>query len=384
MYRNFFKAAWRNLKNNKVFSIINIVGLSVGLASCILIFLFIQHELSYDKFNSHAKNIYRITSEAQSTNGETELAVTPAPWAPLMKKDFPEIKEYTRLLKDDKAVMGEPGQQHFYEPEMVYADSTFFSIFSVFIERGDSRHALEKPNSVILTDETAKKYFGDANPIGKTLEISSFGRNFNVEVTGIAKALPTASHFKFSGLASLRLFGDMSNMWAFHMFQSYLLLNDNASSLTLEKKFPQFVEKYIINNPQADGKNSIRLQPLTSIHLHSHLTGEIDTNGNITYVYVLAGVALFILLIACFNFMNLTTARSLSRAKEVGLRKVVGADRRQLLVQFLSETVFFAMIALIIAIVLAYLALPVFNRLSGKMLIINFGNNYSLLLLLFA
>ena len=382
MFKNYFTIAWRNLWRNKIFSAINILGLSAGLACCILMFLFIQHELSYDKFNTQAKNIYRVTSLMQGINGESELAVTPAPWAPLMKKDFPEIKEYTRLLKDEKVLMGEPGQQHFYESQMLYADSTFFHVFSVVLEQGDIDHALEKPNSIILTDVTAKKYFGNANPIGKTLEINSFGRSITVEVTAIAKQLPSASHFKFSCLVSLQTLGDLSGMWSFHMFQSYLLLNNNVTSSSLAKKFPAFVNNYIINNPQADGKNDIHLQPLTDIHLRSHLIGEIDVNGDITYVYVFAGVALFILLIACFNFTNLTTAKSLTRAREVGLRKVIGADKKQLLFQFLSETVLFALIALLIAVVLAYLMLPLFNQLSGRELNIDFRNNYSLLALL--
>ena len=156
MFKNYFTIAWRNLWKNKIFSAINILGLSAGLTCCILIFLFIQHELSYDKYNSNAKNIYRITSVIQSAGSESELAVTPAPWAPLMKKDFPEIKEYTRLLKDEKVLIGEAGKEHFYETQMLYADSTFFHVFSVLLEQGDIHHALEKPNSIILTDEAAK------------------------------------------------------------------------------------------------------------------------------------------------------------------------------------------------------------------------------------
>lgn len=275
MFKNPLKIAWQHLWRNKIFSVINILGLSVGLASCMLIFLFVQHELSYDKFNTQAKNIYRVTSVMQGTSGETELAVTPAPWVPLMKKDFPEIKEYTRLLKDDKVVIGEPGQVHFYETQVLYADSTFFNVFSVALEQGDIQHALEKANSIILTDKTAKKYFGNENPIGKTLEVNSFGRNFNAEVTAIAKELPSASHFKFNCIVSMQTLGDLSGMWSFHMLQSYLLLNDNTSPSSIENKFPAFVNKYIINNPQADGKNDIHLQPLTDIHLRSHLVGEI-------------------------------------------------------------------------------------------------------------
>ena len=339
--------------------------------------------MSYDKFNTAGKKYLSYYFEpCKALTVKAELAVTPAPWAPLMKKDFPEIKEYTRLLKDEKVLIGQPAQQHFYEAQMLYADSTFFNVFSVTLEQGDVRHALQKPNSIILTDETAKKYFGNVNPIGKTLEVNSFGTNFNVEVTAIAKKIPSASHFNFSSIVSLQTLGDLSEMWSFHMFQSYLLLNNNSSAASLEKKFPGFVNKYILNNPNADGKNNIHLQPLTYIHLHSHLSGEIGTNGDITYVYVFACVALFILLIACFNFTNLTTARSLTRAKEVGLRKVVGADKKQLLSQFLTETFLFAFGALIIAIILAYLILPVFNQLSERELNIDFSNNYSLLLLM--
>ena len=173
MINNYLRIAWRNLWKNKIFSAINILGLSAGLACCILTFLFIQHELSYYKFNARARNIYGLTSIMQGAGGETTLAVTSAPWAPIMKKDFPEIMEYMRLLKDEKVVIGEPGKQHFYETQIIYADSTLFHVFSVALEQGDTRHSLDKPNSIVLTKTTAEKYFGDDNPIGKTLEVNS-------------------------------------------------------------------------------------------------------------------------------------------------------------------------------------------------------------------
>src|SRR5215218_4628180 len=248
MLTNYFKIAWRNLWKHKVFSAINILGLSTGLACCILMFLFIQHELSYDRFNKEAKNIYRITSDMQGPKGNNTLAVTPAPWAPLMKKDFPEIKEYVRLLKDEKVLIGQPGEQHYYETKMLYADSTFFNVFSIPLEKGDVHNALGKPNSIILTNETAKKYFGTTDPIGKTLEVNSFGRSFNVEVTAIAKEIPPNAHFTFNSLVSLQTLGDLSSLWSFHMFNSYVVLNNNARPADLEKKFAGFVNKYIINN----------------------------------------------------------------------------------------------------------------------------------------
>ncbi len=381
MIKNYFKTAWRNLWKNKTFSVIIILGLSVGLACCILMFLFIQHELSYDKFNVHASNIYRITSESESTSGKTNLAVTPAPWAPLMKKDFPEINNFVRILKSEKAVIGQPGQQKFYENDLLFADSTFFDVFSFGLLKGNSKQALEKPNCIILTRETAEKYFGSVDPIGKTLEINSFVGTFNVQITAIVNEIPSTSHFKFNAIISLQTLGDLSGLWSFHMFQSYVLLNNNVSTQALETKFKGFVNKYIANNPQADGKHDIHLQPLSSIHLHSQMLGEIGVNGDIKYIYIFTGIALFILLIACFNFTNLSTARSLTRAKEIGLRKVVGAEKQQLMKQFLSETILFALIALALAIIIASLALPVFNQLSGRQLTFNLNNNYSLILL---
>lgn len=382
MIKNYFKIAWRNLWRNKFFSAINILGLSIDLACCILMFLFIQHEFSYDKFNVNAKNIYRITSIFAEEKDKKELAVTPAPWVPLMKKDYPEIKEFVRLLKSDKAIVGRPGEQHFYEKDILFGDSTFFNVFSVGLVRGDVKKALERPNSIILTEEAAQKYFGDADPIGKTLEINSFGRSINAEVTAIAKKVPDASHFQFSSLISLQTLGDLSNMWSYHMMQSYLLLHDKVSAQELGNKFAGFNNKYIVNNPQADGKQDIFLQPLTDIHLRSNLVGEIGVNSDIVYVYVFVGVAVFILLIACFNFTNLSTARSLSRAKEVGLRKVVGASKVQLLKLFLGETAFFAIISLVFAVIIAFLILPVFNQLSDRQLYMDFSRNYSLIIML--
>src|ERR1700730_10652517 len=173
MLKNYFKIAWRNLWKNKVFSAINILGLSIGLACCILMFLFIQHELSYDKFNLHATKIYRLTSVMDGPAGKSALAITPAPWAPLMKKDYPEIKNYVRLLKDEKSTIGQPGEQHFYETNLLYADSTLFEVFSLGLVRGEAKHALEQPNSIILTREAARKYFGERDRIVKTLEIHS-------------------------------------------------------------------------------------------------------------------------------------------------------------------------------------------------------------------
>src|SRR5256885_4818681 len=191
MIRHYLKIAWRNLKKNKFYSLINIVGLSTGLACCILIFLFIQHELSYDKFNIHATRLFRLTSLAEGPAGKSLLAVSPAPWAPIMKKDYPEINNYVRLLKDEKTIIGQPGKQHYYEDNLLFADSTFFDVFSFSLSRGNSKHALEVSNSVVLSEETARKVFGNSDPLGKTIELNSFGRNITLQVTGIINNIPS-------------------------------------------------------------------------------------------------------------------------------------------------------------------------------------------------
>ena len=383
MLKNNFKIAWRNLLNNKVFSAINIFGLAVGLACCILMFLFIQHELSYDKFHVNSKNLYRVTSVAEGAIGKTDLAVTPSAWVPLMKKDYPEIKNYVRLLKDEKSIVGEAGKEHAVVNNLLFADSTFFDVFSFKLLKGNPANALGQPNTIVLTEEAAKKYFGNEDPVGKTLEATTaFAPTFNLQVTGVVSKPPTNSHLKFDALISMSTLGDISNLWAYHMYHTYIVLADKASETSLETKLKSFSDKYITNNPNADGKQEIHLQPITDIHLHSQMAGELEENGDIKYVYVFSGIALFVLLIASLNFMNLSTVRSLSRAKEVGLRKVVGAERQQLIKQFLGESVLVSFLALILSIIIVFFTIPVFNQLSGRTVQINPVANYNYILLL--
>ncbi len=383
MWKNNFKTAWRNILNNKIFSAINIFGLSLGLVCCILMLLFIQHELSYDKFHANAKNIYRVTSIAEGPTGKTNLAVTPSAWVPLMKKDYPEIKQYVRLLKDEKSIVGETGKEQSFVKGLLFADSTFFDVFSFKLLKGNPANALSQPNTIVLTTETAKRYFGNTDPIGKTLEATTgFTSTITVQVTGVVDEPPANSHVKFGGLVSISTLGDISNLWAYHMYHTYVVLADGTSTNSLEAKFKDFTEKYINHNPNADGKQEIYLQPITDIHLHSQMVGELEANGDITYVYVFSGIALFVLLIACLNFMNLSTVRSLKRAKEVGLRKVVGAERKQLIKQFLAESILVSFFALILSLVIVVLILPVFNQLSERTLSINFTGNYNYILFL--
>jgi putative ABC transport system permease protein len=382
MIKNYIKVAWRNIVGNKVFSAINIFGLSIGLACCILMLMFVRNELSFDKFHAKAKNIYRITSEGNGPNGRTSMAVSPAPWAPLMKKDYPEIKEYVRVLKDERILIGEKGKEHTFAKNALFVDSSFFDVFSFKLLHGDPSKVLTAPNSIVLTREAARKYFGDVDPVGKTIEATTgFTSKIDVQVTGIVAEAPANSHIKFDALLSMSTLGDLSNLWSYHMHNTYLVLGDGVSKNALEAKFRSFTDKYLANNPNADGKHDIHLQPLTDIHLRSNLVGELEANGDITYVYIFSGIAIFVLLIACLNFMNLSTVRSLKRAKEVGMRKVVGAERAQLIRQFLAESVLVAFFAMVVSLALVFLALPVFNQLSERTLTTNFlGYKFILLL----
>lgn len=376
MLKNYLKIAWRNIRKSKVFSAINVLGLAAGLACCLLMFLFIQHELSFDKFHAKAKNIYRITSTPQTGEQKKELAVTPAPWGPLMQKDYPEIKQFARLLKEQRTLAGEKGKEHSFVNNTLFADSSFFDVFSFKLLQGDAATVLTQPNSIVLTKGLAHRHFGSVDPIGKSLEITTaFTSTIDVTVTGVVDEPPSTSHIRFEALLSMSTLGDMSGLWSYHMHNTYVVLADGTRKEAVTEKLKSFSPKYIDNNPNADGKQDIQLQPLTDIHLRSQMVGELGPNGDITYVYVFSGIALFVLFIACLNFMNLSTVRSLKRAKEVGLRKVVGAERSQLVGQFLTESVLIAFLALLFAIAIVALMLPVFNSLAERSLTLNFSDH---------
>ncbi|MBC7828355.1 MAG: ABC transporter permease [Chitinophagaceae bacterium] len=383
MIQNYLKIAWRNIWKNKVFSTINILGLSIGLACCILMLLFIQNELSFDKFHLKAKSIYRITSVPQVGEEKKQLAVTPAPWGPLMKNDYPEIKQFVRLLKDERTLVGEKGKEHTFIKDVLFVDSGFFEVFSFKLIKGNPANVLAQPNSIVLTKDVATKYFGNIDPIGKTLQATTaFTSTIDVQVTGVINEAPANSHIKFGCLISMSTLGDMSGLWSYHMHNTYVVLADGGSKEMMDNKLKSFSAKYIDNNPNADGKQQINLQPLADIHLHSQMVGELEANGDITYVYIFSGIALFVLLIACLNFMNLSTVRSLKRAKEIGMRKVVGAEHNQLVKQFLTESILIAFFSLIISIGIVALALPVFEMLSERKLEVNFSGNSPFLLML--
>jgi putative ABC transport system permease protein len=374
MLKNYFTIAFRSLLRHKVFSLINIWGLAIGMAACLLIVLFITDELRFDQHHVKKQQIYRV--EGASIRGGQNMepfAKTNFGLAPLLKTAFPEIESYVRMDIVPDLVKYE--DQQFIEEQIGFADSTFFDIFSFQFIQGNPAHALDEPNSVVITQSIARKYFGAENPLDKQMKINED----LVKVTGVIKEAPRTSHFQVDLVVSIRTVEPRYPDWMRHprsggtSHYTYVLLPEKYTYQTLENQLNGFINKYVGEN----GTNFMRLtlQPLTKIHLYSQSNDQIQANGSITYVYIFAAVALIILLIACINYMNLTTARSIERAKEVGLRKVVGANKSQLVFQFLGESILISVLALLVAYVIAYLTMPWFNELSGKELSVSLTAN---------
>lgn len=369
MFKHHLKISFRNLWKYKVYSAINLAGLAIGMACCILILLWVQDELSYDKFHKNADRIFRIIL-LDREDPSRGIARAGAPWGPALKKDYPEIDNFVRFRFFGRSLVS-CGDKQFYEDEGLYADSTIFQVFSFPLVKGDSLTALNDPKSVVINEDLAAKYFGDEDPLGKTL---TFDNQVERQVTGVLKNVPENSHMYFEFLLPFSSYQrwDLTE-WTVNNFHIYLLLKEKAQALELEAKMPKFVIRHM-NAEKAD-QSIVKLQPLTDIHLHSNLHREFQANGDITYVYMFSLIALFILLIACINFMNLTTAKSANRAKEVGIRKVVGSQRMQLIKQFLGESILLSILAIILAIGLSEILLPYFVEYSGKTVALNIGSN---------
>ncbi|MDO1447357.1 ABC transporter permease [Rhodocytophaga aerolata] len=374
MLKNYFIIAFRSLLRHKVFSLINIWGLAIGMAACLLIVLFIADELQFDQHHVKKQRIYRV--EGASIRGGQNMepfAKTNFGLAPLLQTAFPAIESYVRM--DIVPDLVKYKNQQFIEGRIGFADSTFFDIFSFQFVQGNPANALDEPNSVVITENIARKYFGAESPLDKQLTINED----LVKVTGVIKEAPRTSHFQVDLVVSIRTVEPRYPDWMRHprsggtSHYTYVLLPENYNSQTIESQFNGFINKYVGEN--ATNYMQLTLQPLTNIHLYSQSNDQIEANGSITYVYIFAAVAFIILLIACINYMNLTTARSIERAKEVGLRKVVGASKSQLISQFLGESVLISILALMVAYVIAFLAMPWFNELSGKELSVSFTNN---------
>ncbi len=379
MIKNYFKIAFRNLWKNKGFTAINITGLAIGLSCFILIALYVVDELSYDKYNKDADRIYRVDADIKFGGNELKLAVNSDPMGATLKRDYPQVEEYTRIYASEGDKLVRKGNEYISEQHIVYVDSTFFNIFTLPAISGNTKTALDEPNTVVISETAAKKYFGTTDVLGKAIEISK--KPF--KINAVIENMPHNSHFHFDFLMSMKNVEYQFGNYLSHNFQTYIRLKKGTDYHAFEKNFPQLVTKYIL--PQAKQFMNITsmddfykagnqlqylLTPLTKIHLYSARFPELEANGNIQYVYIFTVVALFILLIACINFINLSTARSASRAKEVGIRKVLGTVKKNLIAQFLAESSLMAVLSLILAIAIAYAALPLFNGIASKSLTI--------------
>lgn len=366
MFKNYLKIAYRNLIKHKSYSLINIFGLSLGITCCILILAYIGYELSYDSYHKNADSIYRIASKRTTMGRTQEFAVSPGPAGPTMIKDFPEVIDAVRFMPTVKRAFAY-GDKKFFETGVLYADQSVFKVFSYELIEGDLETALEAPFTMVITLETAQKYFGNESPMGK---IVKWDNNFDYRITGVVKSPPPNSHFTFNVLASfstlIRYDPRLGSSWN-TSYQTYLLLQENTDPKELEQKMEGFNEKYLGPILKERGiELETYLQPLTSIHMHSHLERELGANSDIRIIYAFSAIAIVILLIACINFMNLSTARSAIRTKEIGLRKILGAERSKLVLQFLGESFIFAMISLVAAILMAQLLLPLFRNLANR------------------
>jgi len=377
MLKNYLKIALRNFLRHRAYSFINISGLAIGIACCILMLLFVQEELSYDRFHASAERIHRVIVDENNEGTIRHLANTYAPLAPALQTEFPEIPHIVRIFPHSVTVNRDE-QRRFQEERFFFVDSTVFEVFSFAFLRGDPRTALHEPNAMVITAATAQKYFGDENPVGHILTIEN---KLDLKVTGVLQNVPRNSHVDFDFLANLNsvktVLGPwvLTRGWHWPPMYTYILLPQNYSASAIENRMPELVRKHVPESLAS--RQALRLQPLTDIHLHSDLENEIAPTSNIAYVYVFSAIAVFVLLIACFNFMNLATARAAKRAKEVGLRKVIGAQRGQLIKQFLGESLFYAVLALLLALVLVELFLPTFNALLDKQIEMSYANDWS-------
>jgi putative ABC transport system permease protein len=377
MFKNYFKIAFRNLIRNKAFTFINIFGLAVGLATCLLILLYIFDETSYDKHHKDAERIFRIASTGK---GEPWAAVS-APLAWGLKADMPEVEQVTRLLKFpnlDKILLRyeyNNASKQFYESNGYYVDSTFFQLFTYHFRYGDPQTALQQPNSLVISEDIADKLFHDENPVGKTVRIGLPFGEFNYTVQGVFDNPENKSHIPARFFLSMRnsdaggWVAAQTNWATNSIFHTYVKLKKTADPRSFERKLQPFLERRGGDDMRAGGvSKQLFIQPVKDIYLHSDLGNEIAATGNIRYLYILSSIAIFILIIACINFMNLSTARSEKRAKEVGVRKVMGAEKSSLIQQFLGESFLMCLMALVLALIMAWLLLPFFNKLAEKQL----------------
>jgi putative ABC transport system permease protein len=395
MLRNYLKIAWRNLMKNKTFSFINIFGLAIGLTCCMLITLYIHNELSYDSYHKNISRLYQVGTTFVKNGKEEHMANTPTPLVRTMQQEFPEIQEGARLLglfAEDKTLIQytprEGSLRSFYETKGYLADSNFFKLLTYNFIEGNAATALNQPNTIVLSEEIARKLFGKEEAVNKVVRISSSTNgDFDYKVTGVFRPGALPSHIDGRFFLSMRG-GDMetymrareNDLASNNMFFSYLLLAPGADPKKLESKFPAFVDKYAGKDLKAMGFYKKQfLTAVKDIHLRSKTTRNVTPSGSMTYLYILGSIALFTLLIACINFMNLSTARSSKRSAEVGVRKVLGAEKQALIRQFLGESLLMALIAFAFALIITQLLLPLFSQVAGKEFTFSFGEQAVLL-----
>ncbi len=371
MFKNYFKIALRNLWKNKGFSALNIVGLATGLAVCLLIVLYVRNELSYDKYNVNADLIYRLDADIYFNNTEANMAVAPDPLPVAIVRDYPEVAQMVRINRQGDILI-KKDNENIQDHHAAFVDSTFFKVFTFPMIAGDPNTALNEPNSIVIDETTAKKYFNSTDVVGKTLYVDN---STNCKITGVIKDMPKQSSFHFS---FLRPRGTASPSWLSNNATCFIMVRQGVSRQKLQHDVDATINNYLgkelesqLHISLSDLKNKgnhfiYHLMPLTDIHLHSDKSYELEPTGDITYVYIFSAIALLILLIACVNFMNLSTARSANRAKEVGIRKVAGSLRSHLITQFLTESVLISFISLLLAIGIAAILLPLFNQLAQK------------------
>jgi len=390
MFKNFLTIAFRNVVKYKSYSLINVIGFALGISCFLLIVFFIRDELSFDTFHTKADRIYRVAEIYTQSGNVQYIANSSGPWGPALAEDYPEVENFVRLMPPVTQYLVSQIEKdlHFYEERFIFADDTLFDVFDFELLNGDRKSVLSEPNSVILTQSTATRYFGSEDPMGKTIVVD---KKFSFVVSGIVKDPPRTSHFKFDFLASFvtlenRAMREYAPMLRFFLdrrgkIYTYILLSEGASADELEKKIPDFMEKYAGDYLRTRTLNTLMptLQPLKRIHLYSHIEREWEPNGNIQHVYIFLAVAIFVLLIACFNFMNLSTARSALRAREVGLRKVVGAERSQLIFQFLSESIFMTTLSMFLAVGFTHVLLPVLNQMTAKQINIDYFSDWRII-----
>jgi len=373
MLRNILKITVRNLVKHKSYSAINIFGLTVGVTCCLLIFAYVGYELSFDRFNGKEDRIYRLITTYSLDGTTQELPNTTAPLAPSLVDDFPEVLDAVRFSPTVKRSFKYQDKQ-FFEDGVFYVGQSFFNVFSFELIEGDPTTALEVPFTMVITEDSARKYFGEESPVGK---IMNWDNRFDYRITGVVKNPPANSHFQFNAMASYSTYGRYDprivNRWSVWGPTTYVLLDEGTDVREFERKLAGAVDRYyepVLN--VSGGQLEISLQPLKDIYLNSRLPNALGPSNDIRLIRTFAAIALLILCIACFNFMNLATARSSTRAKEVGVRKVLGANRKILVLQFFGETFVFSFLALILAIFAARLLLPMFNRLTNREIVFHF------------